>query len=222
MSHERIRYPTDRERHARVPSGSAPDRGRRRQGRSRPRPSPSRRRLCPPRRTLPRDGLLVRRRGVRTMTVIRPRPLGAPTRRLRRPVELRTPEQPPAAGQPHGGARHWATHYRVRLAVTDTLIVLASVAAAFLIRFGVGDVVPSLLSFPFGYAAISLIIATGWLAALSVGHTRDPRVIGMGLSEYKRVAECSVLAFGVLAILFLIAQVDIARGYFLVALPIGA
>lgn len=156
------------------------------------------------------------------MTVIRPRPLGTPARRLRRPVGLRAGEQAGSIGEPRGGGRHWASHYRVRLTITDTVIVLASVSAAFMIRFGAGDVVPNLLAFPFGYGAISLLIVGAWLAALTVGHTRDSRVVGMGLSEYKLVAESSALAFGLLAILFLIAQVDIARGYFLIALPIGA
>ena len=158
------------------------------------------------------------------MTVLRPRALGADLRRRsrRRPGGRRDERQTPSSDHRDDSGRHWAAHYRARLRVTDTLIVLTSVAAAFVIRFGPYDVLPSLGQFPTGYAAISLVIVSAWLIALGVGHTRDPRVIGMGLTEYKYVAGASTLAFGLLAIAFLVGQVDIARGFFLVALPIGA
>jgi exopolysaccharide biosynthesis polyprenyl glycosylphosphotransferase len=158
------------------------------------------------------------------MTVVRPRPVGTGARR--RPYS----EVPPAAAasvSPHAARlpsseRTWARRYRTRLIVTDVLIVIGSIGTAFLLRFGVENVMTEVAGFPVAYAAISMVVAVSWLIALSAYHTRDPRVVGMGLSEYRRVASASALTFGLLAIVFLVGKVDIARGFFILALPMGA
>ncbi len=160
------------------------------------------------------------------MTVIRPRPLvGEVPRRARRgfnePVPA-TASRSPKAPQYHSSEHTWAKRYRARLRVTDSLIIFASIAGAFVTRFGLDSVATNVAGFPVAYLTISLIIAASWIAALYAYHTRDPRVVGMGLSEYKRVANASALTFGILAIAFLVAKVDIARGYFVLALPLGA
>ncbi len=159
------------------------------------------------------------------MTVIRPRPLlGEIPRRSRRPfVELEpSASLSPRAPQFHSSEHAWARRYRARLRVTDTVIIFASIAGAFVARFGLDDASTRVAGFPVAYFAISLIIAGAWVVALYAYHTRDPRVVGMGFSEYKRVANASALTFGILAIAFLVAKVDIARGYFVLALPVGA
>jgi exopolysaccharide biosynthesis polyprenyl glycosylphosphotransferase len=158
------------------------------------------------------------------MTVIRPRPIVDIPRRSRRPYVEPEPSasSSPRAPQFHSSEHAWARSYRARLRVTDTLIILASIAGAFVARFGLDDVATRVAGFPVAYFTISLLIASAWIVALSAYHTRDPRVVGMGLSEYKRVANASALTFGILAIVFLVAKVDIARGYFVVALPLGA
>jgi len=160
------------------------------------------------------------------MTVIRPRTLvGGLPRHTRRALRAPDPGSN-AAGAP--GARRrsesqtWARHYRSRLRVTDTIFVILSIATAFVVRFGPDDVATNVAGFPLAYLSISVVIAGAWMIGLSAGHTRDPRVVGMGLTEYKRVAGASALTFGILAIVFLVAKVDIARGYFVLALPIGA
>jgi len=122
------------------------------------------------------------------------------------------------------GAR-WARTYRVRLQVSDTLIVAVVVAAT--LALGVpwsspvlagstrldAAVIPAL--------AIPVLVAAGWLIALAAYHTRDARVLGLGASEYKLVVNASALAFGMLAILFLVFRVDFAAEYFVLALPVG-
>jgi exopolysaccharide biosynthesis polyprenyl glycosylphosphotransferase len=158
------------------------------------------------------------------MTVIRPRPLVEIPRRSRRPFTEPEPNvsSSPRAPQLHSSEHAWARHYRARLRITDTIIIFASIAGAFVARFGLDDVVTRVAGFPVAYFTISLIIGSAWVVALYAYHTRDPRVVGMGLSEYKRVANASALTFGILAIAFLVAKVDIARGYFVLALPLGA
>ncbi|MGK9146011.1 sugar transferase [Plantibacter flavus] len=114
--------------------------------------------------------------------------------------------------------REWSKRYRRRVVLTDTLIAITAVSAAFLVRFG---------DEPFGrqaqemYVVLSGVIVTVWLAFLAFTRTRDSRIIGSGVTEYKRVVNSSAFAFGILAIVFLIAKIDIARGYFILALPIG-
>ena len=160
------------------------------------------------------------------MTVIRPRPLvGELPHRTRKPYVEAGPtavSHSPRAPQYRSSEHTWAKRYRARLRVTDTLIIVASIAGAFVARFGLDGVATNVAGFPVAYLTISLVIATAWIVALYAYHTRDPRVVGMGLSEYKRVANASTLTFGILAIVFLVAKVDIARGYFVLALPLGA
>ncbi len=151
------------------------------------------------------------------MTVVRPRQLTGRPRWGVRDAHAET-----AIGAEPRGGRPWAHSYLLRLRISDTAIILASIALAFVIRFGPDDVATNVAGFPSAYLAISIAIALCWSIALSAGHTRDPRVVGMGLTEYRRVAGASALTFGVLAIVFLVAKVDIARGYFILALPIGA
>ncbi|MEV8212994.1 sugar transferase [Leifsonia sp. NPDC077715] len=141
------------------------------------------------------------------MTVVRPR-LAAPVA--------------PTALPGISSERTWAKLYRYRLLATDTAIILATTIGAIFIRFGFDEASASATSgFHLDYLYLSLIIAATWLFTLSVYHTRDARVVGVGVSEYRRVVSATAITFGLLAILFLVAKVDIARGYFIVALPAG-
>lgn len=140
------------------------------------------------------------------MTVIRPR--------------LFTPVAAGALGDLMSG-RAWARLYRFRLLATDTAIILAATIGAIFLRFGLDDAAAPTPGFHIDYAYLSLIIAGTWMFTLTAYHTRDPRVVGMGVSEYRRVVSATATTFGLLAILFLVAKVDIARGYFVVALPAG-
>jgi len=140
------------------------------------------------------------------MTVIRPR--------------LIAPGPTTALGDLMSG-RAWARLYRFRLLATDTAIILAATVGAVFLRFGLDDAETPSSGFRIDYAYLSLIIAGTWMFTLTVYHTRDPRVVGMGVSEYRRVVSATATTFGLLAILFLVAKVDIARGYFVVALPAG-
>ncbi|MFF9565066.1 sugar transferase [Leifsonia sp. NPDC014704] len=140
------------------------------------------------------------------MTVIRPR--------LHAPVA-------PSALRGLSSERNWARLYRYRLLATDTAIILAATIGAVFVRFGFDDASAPSAVFHIDYLYLSFIIAATWLFTLSVYHTRDARVVGLGVSEYRRVVSATATTFGLLAILFLVAKVDIARGYFIVALPAG-
>lgn len=126
---------------------------------------------------------------------------------------------PPVDAQSSGLA--WARRYRTRLKITDISIIVAAVGCAFLVRFGVSDPSAPFGAFHPDYWSISAIIIIAWIIALGAFHSRDSRVVGVGPAEYRTVMNASALTFGTLAILFLILQIDIARGFFLLALPLG-
>lgn len=162
------------------------------------------------------------------MTVIKPRmPIGGEPATVGYHGALAGAEYPAVRQRTARKAsveRTWARHYRVRLQITDTSIVLASVCTAMLLRFGFVDATAS-VGQAGGYAAnywtISVVVALTWMVALAISRTRDSRVAGIGATEYKRVINASALAFGILAIVFLVGKVDIARGYFVIAFPVG-
>jgi exopolysaccharide biosynthesis polyprenyl glycosylphosphotransferase len=133
----------------------------------------------------------------------------------------------PTLGRVSAGSRsaalsaeqRWSRTYRTRLVVSDTIIVTASVAGAFLARFGLSA--DDLGGLDELYWLISLGVVATWLVLLATCRTRDPRVIGVGFAEYRRVASASAFTFGSLAIIFLVGKVEIARGFFVLTLPIG-
>lgn len=115
----------------------------------------------------------------------------------------------------------WARLYRSRLRLSDATIIIAAVGISLFARFGIEGATAAVGGVQADYTAVSLLIAVVWIASLGAFHTRDSRVVGVGANEYKRVINASALAFGLLAIGFLVFQVDIARGYFILALPLG-
>lgn len=127
-----------------------------------------------------------------------------------------------AASAPSPGAnpvRRWQHRYSHYLRITDALVVCASVLLAQYLRFGeiantsgYSDVVMTLFSFLF---------AALWLSSLAVFQTRSPRVIGAGIDEYRRIGSASFWTFGIIAMVTLLAKVDLARGYLAIALPVG-
>ncbi|MFB7843180.1 sugar transferase [Microbacterium sp. NPDC056052] len=118
----------------------------------------------------------------------------------------------------------WRHAYAKRLAVTDTIIVCAAVAFAQIARFGFGDsrvVGLNLLNAELEYSMFSIALALVWSLALQLSGSRNAKVIGGGSLEYKRVADTTIRLFGVLAILAFGFQLQLARGYVLIAFPIG-
>ena len=115
----------------------------------------------------------------------------------------------------------WAQRYRLRLAVTDLAVVAIAIAVAYVVRFGIDDSLTLSNEWAATNASVSLLVGIAWLIALAAYRTRDRRIVGFGTTEYRRVVGASAIAFGLLGIGFLVSEVDIARGYFVLAMPIG-
>jgi exopolysaccharide biosynthesis polyprenyl glycosylphosphotransferase len=115
----------------------------------------------------------------------------------------------------------WASGYRTKLRLSDASIIVLAVAAAFIVRFGAVEAAAQTGPVAARFAAMSLLVVAVWSASLWAFRSRDPRVIGVGFGEYRRVAHATTTTFGLLAIAFLVFQADTARWFFTVALPIG-
>ncbi|MEO6881539.1 MAG: sugar transferase [Mycobacteriaceae bacterium] len=115
--------------------------------------------------------------------------------------------------------RDWQRRYVRRLAWGDTAVVVASVAIAQLARFGPRS--EALAGAESSYTLVSAVLVVLWLGFLAIFDTRDRRTVGEGTEEYRRIVDASMRLFGVIAIIALLARYDIARGYLLIALPVG-
>ena len=146
------------------------------------------------------------------------RSLGAPTRVHQATAGDHRPSFSPVPTKRSG----WQARYSHWLGVTDFAAVVLAVGFAQWVRFGSSpEGAPLALMRDVTYIEISAVIAAAWLAALSVNHSRSQRVIGSGVEEYRRVWWATVSIFGGVAIVSMLFKLEIARGYLMIALPVG-
>ena len=84
----------------------------------------------------------------------------------------------------------WTRAYVRRLAVTDAAAIVASVATAQLVRFGTDPARFHSQMSHYSYTLVSMIFVGAWFAALSVFRSWEPRAVGNGVEEYRRVVAC--------------------------------
>ena len=122
-----------------------------------------------------------------------------------------------------GAARAaWQGTYARWLMLTDLVAIVAAVGIAQWVRFGsTSSTAPAELLRGITYVEISAAIVIGWMAALSINGARSTRVIGSGVEEYRRVWWATISTFGAVAIISMLLKLEIARGYLMVALPLG-
>lgn len=115
--------------------------------------------------------------------------------------------------------RRWRLQYSRRLRITDSAIVFAAVMLAQYVRFGDS---PNRSGYPGPVMTLfSVLFAALWLSCLAIFNTRSQHVIGVGIDEYRRISSASFWTFGAIAMVTLLAKIDLARGYLAVALPVG-
>ncbi|WP_341393948.1 sugar transferase [Arthrobacter sp. G119Y2] len=128
----------------------------------------------------------------------------------------------PAAKRLSSESLRSTNRYRKILLGFDVVVLTAAVAAAHLARFGMAtEYMSGGGALDISYLVVSVGIWAAWLTALAVHRTRDPRIAGTGADEYKRVINSTVIVMGLIAMFCLVFQVDISRGYFAVAFPVG-
>lgn len=114
----------------------------------------------------------------------------------------------------------WQRGYARRLVAIDVVGVALAVGLAQWLRFG--GLNGEVQTYRYvDYTLVSAAIAVVWMAALSINHSRSPRVIGSGAEEYRRVLLATLAVFGGVAIVSMLFKLEIARGYLVIALPAG-
>lgn len=116
--------------------------------------------------------------------------------------------------------QQWEKRYRTRLGVTDGVVVLLACMLATIAIFMV-TMPHVLLADPWLLVRVPLSTAIVWMACLAMLNTRDSLVMGSGATEYTRVAHATGLAFGLLAIVYVLFEWDGIRTQLFYALPIG-
>lgn len=134
-------------------------------------------------------------------------------------------ERMPHAAAPATRSVSWRRVYARRLWVSDLLALIWVVYGTQIAWFGLGAAEIAIrdgrVAGEISYWTFSTGLILVWMLTLSLADTRDHRVIGAGSAEYARIARSSVTLFGVIAIVAFLTQIEVARGFLLISLPLG-
>lgn len=114
----------------------------------------------------------------------------------------------------------WRDTYLKRLSWIDMFVVAWATSGAYFVRFQLDDE-KSVPGDTQTYAVLTIALVLAWWTFLAAWGSRDPRILGAGTEEYKRVFAASLWLFGIVAIASYVLQFPTARGYFGLALPAG-
>src|SRR5580693_230923 len=108
-------------------------------------------------------------------------------------------------------ASTWARDYLRRVALADFGCAVVGVFAAGQLRFGnhASDI----------YVALSLALPLLWLGAIGLAGGYDVRFIGTGSDEFRKILNAGVGLTAAVAIFSYVVNVELSRGYVLIALP---
>ena len=127
------------------------------------------------------------------------------------------PARTTVADPPAAGAVRWVRRYAHVLVALDLVVLTVSGLLAVWARFG--GAVQGVRGVSY-YAVAALVVAL-WMAALALGRSYEPRFLGSGTEEFKRVGNASVRVAAVVALVCYGAQIELARGFVAVVLPVG-
>ena len=120
------------------------------------------------------------------------------------------------AGRGVGVGAAWTSTYLRMAAGLDGVCALVAGLVALEVRFDAQGGVPA------EYLAFTVALPLLWLCSVAVAGGYDPRFIGVGPDEFRRVLNAAVGLTAGVAIFSYVAKFDFARGYAVVALPCTA
>ena len=120
---------------------------------------------------------------------------------------------------PHTKARVYLRPYLRTVRLLDLLAVGAAIVLALLLRFGSVPVEEG--SARLDYSLIGVALGVGWMVSLHLQNAYDGRLVGHGVQEYRQAFRASVWLFASLAIIAYAFKLDFARGFVLLAFPLG-
>ncbi|NVI89489.1 sugar transferase [Actinomadura sp. BRA 177] len=112
--------------------------------------------------------------------------------------------------------QNWSGSYRRVAKWLDVLSMLMAGVIAFVLRF---PGVPTELNAP--YVALTVILPVVWLPTLMLCRAYQPKYIGVGYEEFHRVIRAGFILTATVAILAYATKTEVARGYVVMALPLG-
>jgi exopolysaccharide biosynthesis polyprenyl glycosylphosphotransferase len=116
----------------------------------------------------------------------------------------------------------WERKMVHRILLTDALVVAVAVAAAHILRYHVMPVPDIWLDqVQPGVWPVSITVFIGWMIALSVFRTRDPKTFDSGSQQYQAVARSTFTLFGWMAITVLLFKWEVSRGFLAVSFAVG-
>lgn len=118
----------------------------------------------------------------------------------------------------------WSQDFARRLLVSDLFVLIWVVFGVQIAWLGFDRTnlsVANASSLAVSYWVVSGVLIVGWMATLAIFDTRDYRVVGGGSTEYRNVASATIRLFGAVAIIAYLFKIDVARGYILMAFPLG-
>ena len=120
-------------------------------------------------------------------------------------------ERLPAAEQ-----QAWVRRHIRAAVVADFGCALAAALVALFARFA-----HPFHDFLLPYQLLTIGLPFVWVAAVAIGRGYQPRFIGLGSDEFRRVLNVGVTLTAAVAVLAYATKVDVARGYVVVALPLA-
>lgn len=130
------------------------------------------------------------------------------------------PSRVPHAPQRPSDMHPWARRTLRRLEVLDAAAVAVATAVAHLLRFTVLDGREN-APWDLPFWAVTVVVCVLWWIFLGLFNTRDLKVLGAGVDEYRRVINASLYLFGLLGLGAYLLLWNFPRGYFLTALACG-
>src|SRR5580700_337507 len=114
------------------------------------------------------------------------------------------------------GTRAWTSAYLRRVALADLACALAAGAVAARVRFGGQSYLP------LTYLSLTCGLPIAWWMSVLLSGGYNPRFIGLGSDEFRRILNAAVYLTAGVAIISYTAKLDLARGYITIALPSAA
>jgi exopolysaccharide biosynthesis polyprenyl glycosylphosphotransferase len=111
----------------------------------------------------------------------------------------------------------WQRRYVRRLVVGDAAVLSVAVVGSIFAQSLRGDSALSSAS----YAIVSALLTVGWLLSLVTGRAYEPRFLGCGSEEYKRVANSSLHLVAAIAVVAFALRLAPARSFVGVAVVLG-
>jgi len=134
-------------------------------------------------------------------------------------VQSNLPDEPSLREVASDGGQSTQSWQRARaaeLVLADAVVVAFSMVMAYFVRFGdVGD------TSPLRYGAVAFLLLGLWLGMLAYTRVYEPRMLGIGTEEFRRLTSATFRTFGAVAIVSYLLKLEVARGFVAVALPLG-